>query len=58
MRRYTDYVTGGKTVGVPSLLKRMIGRLDYLVSLRILGEATQRVRLQPEVVRVNRKYPE
>jgi len=45
-------------VGVPSLLKRMIGRLDYLVSLRILGEATQRVRLQPEVVRVNRKYPE
>ena len=58
MRRYTDYALAGKMTKTLNLWNRMMEGLQYLVSLQMLGEATQRVRLQPEVVRVNRKYPE
>ncbi|UCH42992.1 MAG: hypothetical protein JSW16_00150 [Dehalococcoidales bacterium] len=58
MRNYADYILAGKMAKTLNLFNRMTEGLQYLISLRVLGEATQRVRLQPEVVRINREYLE
>ena len=55
MRNYVDYRGAVKMAEVMNLINRVMEGLHYLISLRTLGTATQRVRLQPEVIRVVRR---
>ena len=55
MRRHADHGLAGKIAEVLFIFNRMIESLHYLISSQTLSAATQRVRLQPEVVRVVRK---